>query len=159
MTSIIFLENTQGFVVVAGHPLGSESTNSTFNLNFPPKFLEFRKWSLDSYKITKVQKIHQKNHRMKNKLSQVTKKASEVPADPGTDIVVSNTAVKGPALKGSQFQVGGLSEAKALPPFPLQFGQGFRFNRTSPSVEKNPAPNSISNLLWLCSAAAECFNI
>lgn len=40
---------------------------------------------------------------MKNKLSQVTKKASEVPADPGTDIVVFNTAVKGPALKGSRF--------------------------------------------------------
>lgn len=58
MTSIIFLENTQGYVVVAGHPLGGESTNSTFNLNFPLKFLKFRKWSLDSYKITKVQKIH-----------------------------------------------------------------------------------------------------
>lgn len=58
MTSIIFLENTQGFVVMAGRPLGGESTNSTFNLNFPLKFLKFRKWSLDSYKITKVLKIH-----------------------------------------------------------------------------------------------------
>jgi hypothetical protein len=58
MTSIVFSANTQGFAVVAGHPLGGESTNSTFNLNFPPKFLKFRKWSLNSYKITKVQKIH-----------------------------------------------------------------------------------------------------
>lgn len=58
MTSIIFLENTQGFVVTTGRPLGGESTNSTFNLNFPLKFLKFRKWSLDSYKITKVLKIH-----------------------------------------------------------------------------------------------------
>lgn len=149
MTSIIFLENTQGFVVVAGHPLGGESTNSTFNLNFPPKFLEFRKWSLDSYKITKVQKIHQKNHRMKNKLSQVTKKASEVPAHPGTDIVVFNTAVKGPALKGSQFQVGGLSEAKALPPFPLQFGQGFRFNRTSLTGEKSSPQQHLESAMAL----------
>lgn len=56
MTSIVFLENTQGFAVVAGCPLGGESTNSTFNSSFPPKFLKFRKWSLNSYKITKVQK-------------------------------------------------------------------------------------------------------
>ena len=39
MTSIIFLENTQGFVMVAGHLLGGKSTNSTFNSNCPPKFL------------------------------------------------------------------------------------------------------------------------
>jgi hypothetical protein len=46
---------------------------------------------------------------MKNKLSQVTKKNLEVPADPGTDNVGSNTTVKGAALKGSMFQkVGGL---------------------------------------------------
>lgn len=53
MTSIIFLENTLGFVVVAGNPLGGESTNSTFSLNFPPKFLEFSKWSLI---VTRLQK-------------------------------------------------------------------------------------------------------
>lgn len=96
---------------------------------------------------------------MKNKLSQVIKKASEVPANPGTDIVVSNTAVKGPALKGSQFQVGGLSEAKALS-LPFHFSLGRAFSLTGPpSLEKNPALNSISNLLWLCSTAAECLNI
>lgn len=153
MTSIIFLENTQGFVVTTGRPLGGESTNSTFNLNFPLKFLKFRKWSLDSYKIKKVLKIHQKNHRMKNKLSQVTKKASEVPADPGAGTVVSNTAVKGPALQGRRFQkVGGLSKARSLP---SHFSLSRAFNLTGlPALEKNPALNSISNLLWLCSTAA-----
>lgn len=56
---------------------------------------------------------------MKNKLSQVTKKASEVPADPGTDTVVSNTAVKGPALKGSMFQkVGGCQKQGLSPSLP-----------------------------------------
>lgn len=89
---------------------------------------------------------------MKNKLSQVTKKASEVPTDP---TVVSNTAVKGPALKGRRFQkVGGLSEAKARS-LPSHFSLGRAFNLTGPpSLEKNPALNSISNLLWLCSTAA-----
>lgn len=102
---------------------------------------------------------------MKNKLSQVTKKASEVPADPGTDIVASNTGVKGPALKGSWFQKegglseGGLSEAKALS-LPSRFSLGRAVSLTGPSsLEKNPALNSISNLPWLCSTAAECLNI
>lgn len=92
---------------------------------------------------------------MKNKLSQVTKKASEVPADPGIGTVVSNTAVKGPALKGIQSQkVGELSEAKARS-LPSHFSLGRAFNSTGPhSLEKNPALNSISNLLWLCSTAA-----
>lgn len=52
-------ENTQGCVMMAGLSLGVKSTNSTFILNFRLKFLKFRKWwSLDSYEITKVLKIH-----------------------------------------------------------------------------------------------------
>jgi hypothetical protein len=58
MTSIIFIENTQGFVMMAGLSLGGKSTNSTFNLNFQLKFLKFRKWNLDNYEIIKVLKIH-----------------------------------------------------------------------------------------------------
>lgn len=58
MTNIIFLANTQEFVMMAGLSLGSKSTNSTFNLNFQLKFLKFRKWNLDNYEIIKVLKIH-----------------------------------------------------------------------------------------------------
>lgn len=94
---------------------------------------------------------------MKNKLSQVTKKASEVPADPGTDIVVFNTAVKGPALKGSFRWEDCQKQRLSLP---SHFSLGRAFGLTGPpSLEKNPAPNSISNLLWLCSTVAECLNI
>lgn len=86
---------------------------------------------------------------MKNKLSQVTKKASEVPGDPGTDTVVSNTAVKGPALKGRRFQkVGGLSEAKTLS-LPSHFCLGRAFSSTG--EKSSPQQHLESAMALQCS--------
>lgn len=87
---------------------------------------------------------------MKNKLSQVTKKASEVPADPGTGTVVSNTAVKEPALKGRRFQkVGGPLEAKARS-LPSQFSLGRDFNLTGPpSLEKSSPQQHLQSAMAL----------
>ena len=46
--------------------------------NFQLKFLKFKKWRLDGYKIMRVMNIHLKKKK-------AMKKASEVPAGLGTD--------------------------------------------------------------------------
>lgn len=103
------------------------STNSTFNLNFRLKFLKFREWSLDSYDIIKVLIILlEKNHRIGGEAgSQATKKASEVPAGPGTDTCsVQHLSENDLLLKGRGFKgrVGQGSGGKGSPPPHFSFG-------------------------------------
>lgn len=100
---------------------------------------------------------------MGKKRSQATKKASEVPAGPGTDTCsVQHRSENDLLLKGRGFKgrVGQGSGGKGSPHAPLQFWVGLLIQPKDISqLGDNSAFDSALNLLWLCSAAARMFNI